>query len=111
MPRWKGLASHEASAIANRAPRRTRTSDRRIRNPMLYPAELWAHHRYNHHSCQVLRVIEVIADHRTSRSKPQGTDRNCSCLVNFPSTAMPRLLRTRGDEIDRNSAGTSLRVP
>ncbi len=38
--RKKWLLEHERKVKC--APRRTRTSDRRIRNPMLYPAELWA---------------------------------------------------------------------
>ncbi len=42
------------------APRRTRTSDRRIRNPLLYPAELWAlERRDDNHAHRLCRDDDV----------------------------------------------------
>ena len=50
------------------APRRTRTSDRRIRNPMLYPAELWAP---SHESNRTLRHCNHLpADLRRINRSP-----------------------------------------
>lgn len=36
-----GLVTRRNGPFVGSAPRRTRTSDRRMRNPILYPAELW----------------------------------------------------------------------